>query len=100
MPTASEVEAMLTGPGGMFEVATEEVRGIPMKVFKQRMKALRDIPALASARGDEDFIVYGERRISFAEFARLANSVSATLRDSYGVGSGDRVAVLSANNPE
>ena len=100
MPTAQEVEAMLTGPGGAFETETEEVRGIPMKVFKNRMKSLRDIPATAAMRGEEDFIVYGDRRISFSEFVDLSNSVSATLRDEYGVGRGDRVAVLSANNPE
>ena len=50
MPTAQEVEAMLTGPGGAFEIETEEVRGIPMKVFKNRMKSLRDIPAVAEGR--------------------------------------------------
>ncbi|HEX7168617.1 MAG TPA: class I adenylate-forming enzyme family protein [Acidimicrobiales bacterium] len=99
MPTAQEVEAMLTGPGGAFEVVTEDVRGAPMKVFKQRMKSLREIPALAAARGDEEFVVHGERRYSFAEFVDLANSVSATLA-AHGVGRGDRVAVLSANNPE
>ena len=66
MPTSAEVEALLTGPGGAFEVATEEVRGIPMKVFKQRMQSLRELTALARARGDETFLVYGEERLSFA----------------------------------
>jgi long-chain acyl-CoA synthetase len=99
MPTAQEVEAMLTGPGGAFEVETEDVRGIPMKVFKNRMQSLREIAATAAMRGDEDFIVYGDRRVSYAEFIDLANSMSATLV-AHGVGRGDRVAVLSANNPE
>ena len=79
MPTSTEVETLLTGPGGAFEVVTEEVRGIPMKVFKQRMKSLREIPALARMRGDETFIVYGERRLSFAEFTAEADKVSAKL---------------------
>jgi long-chain acyl-CoA synthetase len=99
MPSSAEVEALLTGPGGAFEVVTEEVRGIPMKVFKSRMKSLREITNLARMRGDETFIVYGDRRISFAEFVDGADSVSASLLD-LGVGRGDRVAVLSANNPE
>ena len=90
---------MLTGPGGAFEVVTEEVRGIPMKVFKGRMQSLREITAMARMRGDETFIVYGDRRISFADFIDGADSVSATLLE-HGVGRGDRVAVLSANNPE
>src|SRR5207247_8394799 len=93
-------ESMLTGPGGAFEVATEEVNGIPMKVFKERMHSLRELPALARNRGDETFIVYGDRRYGFAEFLDLANSVSTRLAADYGIGRGDRVAVLSANNPE
>src|SRR5688572_5335831 len=99
MPTSAEVEALLTGPGGAFEVATEEVRGIPMKVFKARMPSLRDITGMARMRGDETFLVYGDRRLSFAEFVDASDSVSATLL-AHGVGHGDRVAVLSANNPE
>ncbi|HUP84905.1 MAG TPA: class I adenylate-forming enzyme family protein [Acidimicrobiales bacterium] len=99
MPTSAEVEALLTGAGGAFEVVTEEVRGIPMKVFKGRMKSLREITTMARGRGDETFLVYGDRRISFADFIDAADSVSATLLE-HRVARGDRVAVLSANNPE
>ncbi|HZU74890.1 MAG TPA: AMP-binding protein [Acidimicrobiales bacterium] len=100
MPTSREIEQLLTGPGGAFEVVTGEVRGIPMKVYKQRMQSLREVAALGLARGDEQtHVVYGDRRYGFAEFVSLANSVSATLKG-VGVRRGDRVAVLSANNPE
>jgi long-chain acyl-CoA synthetase len=92
---------MLTGPGGMFEVVTESVDGIEMKVFKSRMQSLRDVAAMGQGRGDsEEFIVYADRRYGFGTFVALANSVSNTLADTYGIGHGDRVAVLSANNPE
>src|SRR5581483_2673650 len=92
---------MLTGPGGPFEVVTEEVRGIPMRVFKDRMKALCEVAAMAAGRGNEEtFIVYGDRRIGFTEFVEGANAVSCTLASKWGVRHGDRVAVLSANNPE
>jgi long-chain acyl-CoA synthetase len=101
VPTSAEVQQMLTGPGGPFEVVTEEVRGIPMRVFKDRMRSLREVAAMAAARGDEqEYIVYGDRRIGFTEFVRGANSVSTTLASTFGVARGDRVAVLSANNPE
>src|SRR6185503_8806995 len=33
-------------------------------------------------------------------FVALANSVSATLAERHGIAKGDRIAVLSANNPE
>jgi acyl-CoA synthetase (AMP-forming)/AMP-acid ligase II len=56
---------------------------------------------MAMLRGDDqDFLVYGDRSYGFAVFVREANGVSAALRDRFGVGHGDRVAVLSQNNPE
>src|SRR3954452_22775844 len=100
MPTAAEVTAQLTGPGGPFEVVTEPVGGIPMRVYKDRFNSLREVAAIAAAHGNKTFIVHGDRRVSFIDFSRLANGVSAALRDSFGVSHGDRVAVLSANNPE
>ncbi|MGH9185973.1 MAG: class I adenylate-forming enzyme family protein, partial [Acidimicrobiales bacterium] len=97
----AEIRALLTGPGGMFEVVTEEVNGRSLQVYKNRLGSLREVATAAQGRGDaEDFIVHGERRIGFASFVALANSISRTLRDEFGVGHGDRVAVLSQNNPE
>ena len=101
MPTLAEVQEQLTGPGGMFEITTDTVNGVEMKVFKERMKALRQIAEMAMGRGnDQPFLVYGDRRYGFQEFVELSNSVAHALHDEYGVGHGDRVAVLSANNPE
>src|SRR5690606_33466396 len=39
-------------------------------------------------------------RLGPAEFVERSNSVAHHLHDGFGVGHGDRVAVLSANNPE
>jgi long-chain acyl-CoA synthetase len=100
MPTLAEVQAQLTGPGGAFEVVTETVNGVEMKVYKERMKALRQVAQLSAMRGDaQPFLVYGDRRWGFAQFVAEANSVSNKLKE-WGVQRGDRVAVLSANNPE
>jgi long-chain acyl-CoA synthetase len=99
MPTAAEVKEQLTGPGGLFEVVTEQVRGRPMQVYKERMKALRQICEVAIGRGDETFIVYGDREHSFRDFITSSYATSKGLQ-SFGVGHGDRVAVLSQNNPE
>jgi long-chain acyl-CoA synthetase len=100
MPSTLEVRDQLTAPGGPFETDAAVVGGVEMRVYKQRMGSLRDVPAAAARRGDENpFIVYGDRRIGFTEFVRTANSVSGGLARC-GVAHGDRVAVLSANNPE
>ncbi|HEY8543721.1 MAG TPA: class I adenylate-forming enzyme family protein [Acidimicrobiales bacterium] len=101
MVTMTDIKAQLTGPGGAFEVVTEEVLGRPMSVYKQRMRSLREIPQAAALRGDDkDFLVYGDRHYGFAEFTRTANGVARALADRFGITKGDRVAVLSQNNPE
>jgi long-chain acyl-CoA synthetase len=100
MPTRDEVVAQLTGPGGPFEVVEEDVGGVRMKVYKDRMRSLREVAAMARGYGDREFLVYGDRRITYADGLATADRVSAALRDRFGVRPGDRVAVLSANNPE
>jgi hypothetical protein len=65
-----EVVAGLTGVGGPFEIVTETVRGLPMKTFKNREKSMREKVANAGLRGDAEFLVQGDRRISYGEFAR------------------------------
>jgi long-chain acyl-CoA synthetase len=101
MPTSAEVRAQLTGPGGMFEVVTEPVLGRPTEVYKERMRSLRQVAEVGLMRGDDQtFIVYGDRTYGFGTFVRTANGVAHTLREQFGLAKGDRVAVLSQNNPE
>jgi long-chain acyl-CoA synthetase len=101
MPTAAEIRAQLTGPGGMFEIVTEDVMGRPTQVYKERMRSLRQIPEMAAMRGDEQtFIVFGDRTYGFKTFVEGANGVAHALTNDFGLQHGDRVAVLSQNNPE
>ena len=90
---------MLTGPDGPFEIVTEEVRGVPLQVYKNRMGSMRDLIALAEARGDVDWVVQGGRRVTYAQHNAAVRVVARALVDR-GVGRGDRVALLSANSPE
>jgi long-chain acyl-CoA synthetase len=100
MPNLAEVRAQLTGPGGPFEVVTEDVMGRPMQVYKDRMKTLRAIPEAAIGRGDDTFLVYGDRTYGFRDFVEETNGLARGLADRCAIGPGDRVAVLSQNNPE
>jgi long-chain acyl-CoA synthetase len=100
VPNSIEVQEALTGPEGFFELVEEDVRGIPTQVYKNRAKSLRTLAALGLERENEVIhLVHGERRIGFQAVVETSNSVSATLAG-IGVGHGDRVAILSANNPE
>ncbi len=101
MPTRTEVQAQLTGPGGMFEVTTEDVLGRPMQVYAQRMRSLREVTDAAAGRGDDaTFLVYGDRTYGFRTFVEASYGVGHALAERCGIGPGDRVAVLSQNNPE
>ena len=100
----ARAEAELLGPGGIFETEEADVLGHRMRVFKQRPRSLRDWLLASAAFGDLEHLVFTdgtrERRITFAEHARLVRSVAQVLRQQYGVGPGDRVAILAANCPE
>jgi long-chain acyl-CoA synthetase len=101
MPTMQEVTEQLAGPGGMFEVVVEDVLGAPTKVYKERMRALRQVFELGTMRGDaQEHLVYGDRRYGFGQFAKACNGVSEQLVARHDFAKGDRLAVLSANNPE
>ncbi len=95
-----EIEAQLTGPGGPFEVVAGEVLGERMQVLKQRKRSLRQLLEESAAHGDKEYIVHGERRIGYAEHLRQVASLAAAFRERYGIGPGDRVAILAENRPE
>jgi long-chain acyl-CoA synthetase len=100
VPTMAEIRQMLTGPGGTFEVVDGLVDGVSMKLYRDRLPSLRSVAELAAGRGDQTFLVHGARRLSYAEFFAAVNSTSEQLTSRFGIEHGDRVAVLSANNPE
>lgn len=89
----------LTGPGGPFEVVTEDVRGVSLQVYKSRLHSMRDLIDMSNGRGETDFVVQGERRLSYGGHNARVRATAAGLA-SRGVQRGDRVALLSANSPE
>lgn len=100
----ARVEAELLAPGGAFATEDAEVLGERMTAFVNRIRSLRDIVAASVGHGDAEYVVFTdgttERRITFREHERLVASTAAALREVYGVGPGDRVAILGANSAE
>jgi acyl-CoA synthetase (AMP-forming)/AMP-acid ligase II len=97
MGLREEVRAELTGPGGPFELEETTVLGAPMQVFKNRRRSLRELLAESAAQGDKEYLVFGERRIRYADHVPAVASLAVALRERYGIGRGDRVAILAAN---
>jgi acyl-CoA synthetase (AMP-forming)/AMP-acid ligase II len=100
MSTLAEIEARLTAPGGPFETVVEPVLGEPAAVFRQRPRSLVEVLAASRAHGDAEYVVCDGLRLSYAEHVQRVASVARALRDLFGVGPGDRVAILAANGPE
>lgn len=91
----------LFGPGGMFEITTEPVRGRELPVFAQRARSITNLFDQAAAHGDNEFLVFGDgRRYSYADFRAASLSTASALRTDYDVAQGDRVGICAANSPE
>ena len=90
--------AELTGPGGRFEIAESEgPRGVTRN-FIRRERSLRDVVERAARRGDKEFLIQGERRVSFADFASLVWGTAGYLIEEHKLSVGDRVAIAAANS--
>ena len=96
----AQAVANLTAPGAPFELIHETIRGLPMRTFKNREKSMREKIANAGLRGETEFLVQGDQRISYGEFARRVWGTAAALRDEQGLRRGDRLAILSYNSPD
>ncbi len=95
------VLSTLTGPGAPFELREEEVLGAPMLVLANRPKTLIDLLHGAAERtGDRPYVIFHDREYTFAEILQPIAAVAAALRDRYGIGPGDRVAVVAPNTVE
>lgn len=99
-----QIEAGLLAAGSPFEIGEEEVLGERVRVFVNRPRSVRDLLVRGREFGDAEYLAFFDgdhvRRITFAEHERDVARAAAMLAQRYGVGPGDRVAILAANCPE
>jgi acyl-CoA synthetase (AMP-forming)/AMP-acid ligase II len=96
-----DVRAALIGPGAPHELVVEAVQGRPHSVFARRPANLRALlDETGMTQPEATFLVDGDRRWTFAEAAAEIDALAGLLHDRYGIGKGDRVAIVSANSPE
>lgn len=93
-------ESVLTAPGSPFEIAVEDVQGVPTKVFRHAPPSLLAIWEMTAAHGDKPFLVYEDERYSFAEARAVVAALATRLVVDYGIKPGDRVAIAMRNYPE
>ena len=90
----------LTGPGGRFEIATEDIGGVTQRTYKDRPDHLRVLIERGLSHGDREFLVQGDVRYSYSEAMTRSLKLARVMHDSFGIGSGDRIAVLGSNAPD
>jgi long-chain acyl-CoA synthetase len=100
IPTLAEATATLTAPGQGFEMEDLTIRGIPTRTWKLAPATLRSILELSSTHGDNDFLVYEDERVTFAEHFRIVAGLGRALVERFGIEKGDRVAIAMRNLPE
>src|ERR1700721_695070 len=95
----AQAHALLTRPGSPFEIEERDIRGVRTRVWKHAPPTMRDLFQMARAHGERTFVVYGDERVSYEEFARAALAIAEALQNA-GVRKGDRVAIAMRNLPE
>jgi long-chain acyl-CoA synthetase len=102
--TIAEADAILTGEGGFFETTKAVVNGVEVTTLKNRAPHLRALLANSANHGGDGstryYVFDNGQEATFAENIQHAASLAAGLAERYGIGPGDRVAILAANAPE
>ena len=92
--------AGLTAPGQTFELNTALVDGVEYRNYASMPANLGQYFLLMQQHADKDFAVYLDERYTFGEGYQHSAEFATALMQRYGVVKGDRVAILSRNNPQ
>ena len=92
--------AALTAPGQPFELNTVDIDGVSYRNFAAMPANLGQYFQIMLQHAGKDFAVYLQERYTFAQGYQHSAELAAALQQRFGVGKGDRVAVLSRNNPQ
>jgi acyl-CoA synthetase (AMP-forming)/AMP-acid ligase II len=98
--SVAEIRDELTGPGQLFEMEELNIRGVPIRAWKNAPPTLRSVLDLSSLHGEKTLVVYEDETISFGDHYRMASTFARRLIDDYGVKKGDRVVLAMRNFPE
>lgn len=64
------------------------------------MRSLSELLVRSADFGDQEYVVSGDRRLTFAENERWARRIAGALVNTYGLKKGDRVAIAGPNSLE
>ena len=90
----------MTADGAPFEMATATINGAEQRVYKSIPPNMAEYFKLMLKNPEREFAVYLDERYTYGEAYAEAAALAVALREDYGVQRGDRVAILSRNNPQ
>jgi len=94
------VAASLTAPGAPFELNQVQVQGVSYRNYASLPVNLGEYFLRMRNHADKDFAVYLEQRFTYGQAYQYSAELAAALEGRLGVAKGDRVAILSRNNPQ
>lgn len=94
-----KAKAMLTGPGGDFEIVEQDILGNRIRAFKNAPPSVREVWLSTVQFSERPYLIYEDERLTYADAHERVNSVAAWLHGE-GIQAGDRVAVAMRNYPE
>ncbi len=95
-----DVVASLTAPDQPFAVEHISIDGVEYRNYSKMPAALGEYFVNMQRHADKDFAVYQQERYTFGEAYAHSAEFAAGLIARFGVNKGDRVAILSRNNPQ
>ncbi|MCI4646256.1 MAG: acyl--CoA ligase [Hyphomonadaceae bacterium] len=96
----AQANALLAAESSPVAIKDAVVNGVEMKVYANAPGTLRDILEASAAFGARDFLIYQDERVTFDTHYRAATNFAHTLRDTFAIQAGDRVAVVMRNYPQ
>ncbi len=90
----------LSQAGAPFELAQLQRHGREYTIYKNAPATLIAVLNAARAHGDKDLLVYQNERYTFNEVFAAADAMANALKEDFGIGIGDRVAIAMRNYPE
>ncbi|MEM1142324.1 MAG: class I adenylate-forming enzyme family protein [Pseudomonadota bacterium] len=95
-----QVISELTAEGAPFAMTEMALGDAQYRVYKTIPENVGAYCKMMLNHADKDFAVYLDERYTFAEAYAHASSLACALTQDLGVRKGDRVAILSRNNPQ
>jgi long-chain acyl-CoA synthetase len=90
----------MTAPGAAFALDSVEIAGVSYRNYASMPENMGAYFRFMLKHGEKEFAVYRQERHTFAEAYAQSAALARAFIEDYGVQPGDRIAILSRNNPQ